>query len=123
MNRYHKKVYFPQKHKEDLISFTFQLNRKEWQYTKHCIDNLKLRALNLSQLLYWIKNEVWLDYKNIFEYYTINDKITKVCYRLSYNKAVDIILILGQDKQIITIYYNTSDDKHYTLKKQNYATV
>ena len=120
--RYHKKIYFPKHHKEKLIALTYQLNGKQWKYTKHCLNNIKLRALDLEQLLYWIKSEAMLDYNNIFEYYT-GDKedILKVCYGLSYNKAVDVILIMGTQKQIITIYYNSANDKHCTLKESIYC--
>jgi len=120
--RYHKKVYFPTQDKDKLIALTYTLNRLQWQYSKHCIDNIKLKALDLSQLLYWIKNEAWLDYSQIFEYY-IDKDIYKICYRVPYNKAVDIILVLTTNKKIVTIYYNSKDDKHYTLKKENYAKI
>jgi hypothetical protein len=124
MNRYHKKIYFPADHKEKLISFTYIINRQDWQYTKHCIDNIKLRELDMRQLLYWIKSEVYLDYDYIFEYYTDdNGEIEKVCYRISYNKGVDIILVIGINKKLITIYYNAADDKHYTLRKENYIKI
>lgn len=122
--RYHKKVFFPDNQTENLISFTYKLNDMNWWYISHCLDNLKLRTLDLKQLLYWIKNEVKLDYNDIFEYYTDNkNNITKVCYRVSYNKAVDIILIIGNQKQIITIYYNSKSDKHFTLKESLYNKV
>lgn len=122
MLRFHKKVYFPKYHKEKLISFTYKLNNLSFNPTSHCLDNIKLRALDLEQLLYWIKSEVKLDYNNIFEYYTDDkDNISKTCYRLQYNKAVDIILIVGSEKQIITIYYNSAEDKHYTLKESIYC--
>lgn len=122
--RYHKKVFFPKSQTENLISFTYKLNYMEFRPTSHCLDNLKLRALDLKQLLYWIKNEVKLDYEDIFEYYA-DDKgnITKICYRISYNGAVDIILIIGTQKQIITIYYNSKSDKHFTLKEGLYSKV
>lgn len=121
--RYHKKIYFPQDHQEQLICFTYKLNALNWQYTKHCLDNLKLRALDLQQLLYWIKNDLQLDCNDIFEYYTDNkDNIIKVCYRISYNKDIDVILVIGEYKQIITIYYNSTDDIHITLKKELYST-
>jgi len=75
----------------------------------------------MEQLLYWIKNEVWLDYSQIFEYYAEDTKIFKICYRVKYNEAVDIILVLTENKKIVTIYYNSSNDKHETLKKEIYC--
>jgi len=59
----------------------------------------------------------------IFEYY-LNDltkEPEKVCYRIQYIKAgVDIILVMLESKEIITIYINSSNDKHETLKKELY---
>jgi len=122
--RYHKKVFFPDNQTENLISFTYKLNSMNWRYTSHCLDNLKLRALDLKQLLYWIKTGLKLDYNDIFEYYTDDrGNIIKVCYRIDYNKAVDIILVIGSQKQIITIYYNSKSDEHFTLKENLYSKV
>lgn len=122
--RYHKEVYFSNKHKEDIISFTFKLNNKDWLYTNHCLDNLKLRILDLKQLLYYIKNQLKLNSDDIFEFYTDDkDNILKACYRISYNHIYDVILVIGHNKEIITIYINEKSDKHETLKKYLYTTI
>ncbi len=124
MKRYHIKVFTKAQHQDKLISFTYKLNNMQWKYTSHCLDNLKLRALDLKQLLYWIKTELRLDYNDIFEFYTDDfDNIIKVCYRIPYNKTIDVILVIGHNKQIITLYYNSKNDKHYTLRKEIYVNV
>ena len=122
MKRYHVKVFVDDKHKNNLISFTYKLNNIKWAYTAHCLDIIKLRALDMQQLLYWIKTQLRLDYNDIFEFYT-NDmgNIVKACYRIAYNKGVDIILVLGKFKQIITIYYNAKNDLHFTLNEKLYV--
>jgi hypothetical protein len=58
----------------------------------------------------------------IFEYY-LNDltkEPEKVCYRVAYNTGIDIILVMAEDKEIITIYINSAEDKHETLNHSLY---
>ena len=121
MLRYHKKVYFNDDDLEILKSFTMDLNELSWSYTKHCLDNLKYRTIDLEQVLLFIRDLV-LNFRDIFEFYKddIIKKIVKVCYRVSFNKEIDLILVIGENKQIITIYTNSSDDEHITLKKELY---
>jgi hypothetical protein len=44
----------------------------------------------------------------------------KICYRIPYIKGLDIILVISEEKNIITIYLNSQTDKHETLKKELY---
>jgi hypothetical protein len=75
----------------------------------------------LENLLRHIKNEV-LNTEDIFEYYTTDGEIEKVCYRMSYD-YYDYILVVSKDKRIVTIYINSKDDTHEGLNKSVYATV
>jgi len=118
MNRYHKKLYFPDK--EKLISFINILNNIEWQYTAHCLNNLNIRFGDKQKILLFIK-DLKLDYNNIFEYYMENNKIIKICYRINYSIVSDLIIVIGEFKQIITIYLNDKEDNHYTLKENLYC--
>lgn len=120
MQRYHKKVYFPESDKDNLIEFTDRLNNLTWGYSSHCLDNFKHRVVDIEGMLHFIKG-VNLDYEQIFEYYKAYDNnIDKVCYRLAY-EINDIILVLSKDKLIVTIYLNIKDDKHETLRKEIYC--
>jgi hypothetical protein len=122
MLRYHKKVYIDQTDLERLKTFTEGLNSLSWAYTDHCLDNIKSRAIDLEGLLGFIKGII-LDYNTIFEFYAEEQtrEIIKVCYRINWQKDLDIILVIGKNKQIITIYLNSSDDLHYTLRKEAYT--
>lgn len=122
MNRYHIKVGFEPDQTSQLKELTEQLNHKNWTYSGHCIDNLKFRAIDLEHILRFIKTTV-LEYSQIFEYYTENKDIIKVCYRINYNKLQDIILVVTPDKKIITIYLNSTSDNHITLKTELYNTI
>jgi hypothetical protein len=121
MNRYHKKVYIPDKDKKRLETLTVRLNALKWTYTVHCLDNLKYRTIRQADILLFIKNTV-LQSKNIFEYYTDEkNDIIKICYRLQYTSGIDLILILSEVKNIITIYTNNTEDNHITLNKKLYT--
>jgi hypothetical protein len=41
MERYHKKIGFPQEDNQKLIALTDYFNAVNWQYTAHCLDTLK----------------------------------------------------------------------------------
>jgi len=120
MLRYHKQVYIDSKALEQLKIFNNRLNGIDWNYTAHCIGNIKNRVLNLESCLRFIKG-LELQAGQIFEFYTDDTgDIIKVCYRIEWEKLSDIILVIGYDKEIITIYINSRTDKHDTLKKDLY---
>ena len=119
MYRYHKKIYFPDIKKLQVLND--KLNMYNWQYSKHAIDNLQYRSIDINAILMFIKN-IKLKYDNIFEYYVKDDNIIKVCYRINFNNYTDLILVLNKYKKIITIYLNNKDDKHYTLKRELYQS-
>lgn len=119
MKRYHKKVYFPLGSGTALHKFTNKLNAMQWKYTSHSLDNLKYRSIDNRDILLFIKDLV-LDFSDIFEFYAQDNEVIKACYRIYYNDDIDIILVLSNDKKIITIYLNEKDDLHYTLKENQY---
>jgi len=119
MNRYHYLIGFNPEHISQLKELTEQLNSKEWLYSDHCLDNLKYRAIDLRGILLFIKG-IKLDYSQVFEYYAEELKVIKLCYRITYNNLQDIILIITPEKRIITIYINSANDLHDTLKKELY---
>ena len=120
MLRYHKNIYIPDNDIKKLQDFTCKLNNMFWRYSAHAIDNLKYRAYNIKDILLYIKG-LWLDYKDIFEYYT-NDRgdIIRGCYRVDYKGLYDLCLVISDKKDLITIYINVKGDNHITLNKELY---
>ena len=122
MKRYHKKIYFP--NTENLKQFCYMLNNLNWAYTSHSLEKVKIQTeiKDLEALLLFIKHNLGkLETKNIFEFYADElGNIEKICYRVNYSKHNDIILVIGKNKQLITVYFNTVDDYHYTLKEYLY---
>lgn len=133
MNRYHKEVFTRPEDLKRLEALTDRLNGLKWRYSGHCLDNLKHRAIDLESVLMFIR-DLKLDPEAIFEYYlTDRGEPEKVCFRVGYNPGqaqhpakhstapgLDLILVISEDKEIITIYINSAEDKHETLKKELY---
>lgn len=121
MYRYHKEVYFPNNSLLSIKKLTEELNSLKWKFAGHCLDNVKYRTIDVNGMLLFIA-KTQLNSEDVFEYYAEENSgnIEKLCYRLDWNKAMDIILVLNKYKTIITIYLNSKDDKHYTLKRELY---
>jgi len=119
--RYHKKVFTKQEHIDKLHIFTQKLNGKKWRYTRHALDKIKYRDSDLESVLRFIK-DAKLNADDVFEYY-LNDigNIRRACYRLKFNALNDIVIVIGKRKQLITMYYNSTDDEHETLQKELYT--
>lgn len=119
MYRYHRKIYFPDVDK--LRELNNKLNNKAWRYSVHALENIKYRISNMEDLLHFIK-DIQLEENQIFEYYKLSN-IEKVCYRIAYDNTFDIVLVLNNQKSIITIYLNNKDDNHDTLKRELYQSI
>lgn len=121
MLRYHKDVHFPDRDIDKLELFTSRINSiKAFTFSKHCLNNIIHRILDVEQILQLIKG-LTFNSKNIFEYYKEKGYIEKVCYRVNYNKYQDIIIVMNKFKKIITIYVNGKEDTHRNLDKTLYV--
>ena len=94
----------------------------------NCIDRLYQNELSdekVSLALKFIKN-LTFDYVNIFEYYynpyMQSENIRKIVLRLSYKEHTDIIIVIGSNKELITIYSNARSDNHVTLREELYVS-
>jgi len=121
MNRYHKKVGFPEADKEKLKALNTYLNGQKWSFSEHCLENVEYRAIDLENLLKYISG-LTLASADIFEYYSLDGEFVKICYRVKY-EIYDFILVLTPFKKIVTIYINEKDDNHITLDKTIYTKV
>ena len=122
MNRYHYKVYFPPEADSMLETFTDEINSMQFRLTKHSFNNIDLRGgWTAQQELIEDMKSLELDSESIFEYYTSGGQIVKACYRVEWSSSKDIIMVIGRGKTIVTMYFNSTDDKHATLNKNNYV--
>jgi len=120
MKRYHKKIYFPSEY--ELFNFNNELNSISWKYSSHSLERIKENMVytELEKLLKYVSC-LNLNQEDIFEYYADDDGyIIKACYRVSYSDYNDLILVVGCDKKLITVYFNNINDNHITLNKSLY---
>lgn len=121
MQRYHKQVYFPIAHNQAITALVAGLNAKDWSYSQHCLDNLDNRDIGYKKAILEFIKDLEIKEESIFEYY-YNNGIEKIVCRIPFDNMVDIILVISNSKNIITIYTNDNFDKHYTLNKGLYQT-
>jgi len=123
MNRYHYKVYFPPEAEAMLEAFTEENNAlPAWLFTAHAFENLNLRGgWTAEKELMEDMKSLELDAGSVFEYYTAYGQVIKACYRVEWSSAKDIIMVIGRNKSVVTMYFNSATDKHYTLNKNNYV--
>ena len=101
---YHKDVFMP---RVKLPTGTFKLEK-----TRHAEE----RGLKLPTCVNFAKVD-------IFEIEIENGKLTKVCYRTSYDKWDDIIVVVSiPSGRIRTAWKNSKTDSHRTLDLSRYAT-
>lgn len=121
MLRYHKELYFPENDLQNLKKFIDGLNAKKFSFSIHAFDKIKERLTDFESLGYYLK-DLTFQYENIFEYYKENDLIVKAVFRFNYDKGRDLIIVINEYKKVITIYFNSLGDNHYTLNPENYCT-
>ena len=121
MERYHKaRGNFDGAKVQD---FTRALNSKRFIYSRHFFQRIreKFNVKDQGQLGLLFQ-DLELQACHCFEYYVEAGRISKACYRIPFNKDVDIILVLASDKFIVTIYSNAVWDNHATLNKEVYSS-
>jgi hypothetical protein len=120
MLRYHKQVYFPADSPSKLDIFCQNLTAQDWSFSTHAIERIKDNG-KLSNILTAIKKYAF-DYQDIFEYYQDNGDIVKAVFRIGYTLQYDIIFVVSSEKNLITVYLNDTQDKHFTLNTNQYQT-
>ncbi len=78
-------------------------------------NKIQLAEIKILQAIYNLLND-----DDIFEYYEDKEIIYRVCYRIKYNNNIDVIIVLDNLKTIVTLYINSEEDNHITLKKKLY---
>jgi hypothetical protein len=107
---------------EKLGTFTNALNGRRFIFSNHFFEQVRTRfndhdQRDLGELLQAVK----LQAGQAFEYYIEAGQIEKACYRIPFNRVNDIIIVLSNRKEVITIYSNAVGDNHKTLNGGNYG--
>lgn len=127
IKRYHKEVGFDKAHQQQLIDLVISFNEsKKYGRTKHAFHRLNERFDYIS-ILNYLANKVEFNFGQIFEYYTDDEKVCKICFKIEYRtspyETQDLILVLTNKKDIVTLYINASGYNHKTLKRELYTEV
>ena len=102
-----------------MVQFSFN---KSFEEIEQKLTLLNLSLKDIENLLNTIKH-TQLKSKDVFEFYTDSKgNIEKLCYRITYTYKDDIILVVSNTKNIVTIYLNSVEDNHTTLKEHLYNT-
>lgn len=125
--RFHREIYFPddfqaamKEYVEEIVSLgplTFSLHSIE-----KIMDYSFEYGKNFFQYLVKTVRRNSLDADKVFEYYsTKGRKITKACFRYSFDDfPVDIIMVVSANGVVITMYIANKGDNHATLNKKLY---
>lgn len=123
IKRYHKEVGFDKEHTQQLIDLVISFNEtKKYGRTKHAFHRLNER-FDYINILNYLANKVEFNFSQIFEYYTDGEAVCKVCFRITYKTSEDLIIVLTNKKDIVTLYVNAVGDNHKTLKTELYEKV
>jgi len=47
-------------------------------------------------------------------------RVTKIVYRIHYNDKFDLVIVVGEECRVYTVWLNAKDDKHKTLDHRKY---
>jgi len=127
IDRYHKEIFFPSWYEESLKEFIKEIvSTGPLTFSMHCVEKVseyttQFGKVFFQNLLKSIRRGV-LDPEKVFEFYaTKGGKITKVCFRYSFDKLpVDVVLVISSGGVLITMYVINADDNHETLNKKLY---
>jgi hypothetical protein len=87
------------------------------RYSIHAMDSAENDFYDIIEL----PAVVDLANADIFEIETDNKKIVKIAFRIAYNEEFDLcIAMLIPSNKVKTVWLNSVDDQHETLKKERY---
>jgi|SRR5688572_7948887 len=127
VNRYHREIYFPNSFDSSMKQFVEEiLTDGPLTFSLHAAEKIVEYSHEYGkkffQYLVKIVRSNSLDPDKVFEYYSGKDgKITKVCFRYSFDESpVDIVMVVSASGVVITIYISNKGDNHSTLNKKLY---
>ena len=108
--KYHREIGFPQ---VELPSGVFYP-----QYTSHAARAAVTDRYGNIPFL----NRISISADDIFEIVVRGGKVVKYAARLNFNDSLDLTLVVADGFRVVTQWFNSSEDKHTTLRAEEYAT-
>jgi len=122
MKRYHRDLGIPEEYKSRLEFLSDKFNKsKRFGRTKHSFHRLNQR-FDYASIINFLANKIEFKAEDIFEIYTYNGAVQKVCYRMDYVDNKVLIIVLDKNKNLVTLYLNEKTNTHNRLNKELYAT-
>lgn len=126
LSRFHRDIFFPDWHGEALEQFlesltkggaiTFSLHSLE-----KCVDYSHEYGIRLVKCIAQIVKKDSLSLENIFEFYSVEKRVKKACFRFSFEDfPVDLIVVISEDGVVITVYDTNREDSHLSMDKRLY---
>lgn len=126
VKRYHKDIFFPEWSEESIKIFLSTLRKKKsLSITVHCLGKVVEYCFEYGrQMLKYLLKSVrksYLEPSAIFEFYAIEQEVTKICVRFSFESfPVDLVLVISADGTIITVFTTNKGDFHGSLDTSLY---
>lgn len=126
VKRFHRGVYFPEWTEESLDSFLQEVLQTGYiTFSAHALKRTveytdEHGKSFLRFLLKCVKRNA-LSIQNVFEFYSVEEYIKKVCFRCSTEELpVDLVLVISRDATVITVFVVNRGDNHETMDKTLY---
>jgi len=119
MKRYHVTVSGILWNKKAVECFTASVNKRPWSLTPHAIRRIMEKFKEPVSIGQFIK-ALLLTAESAFEYKAEGGEIDRVGYKIPFDNARVLTLIVNKQKEIITVYPNNVNDCHDTLDESIY---
>ena len=120
MEKYHKDLGFLFCHVKEAQDLIDTLQGRKIGFSFHSLQELgkEREAVKIGQFLV----NYQLNFNDVFELVFNAGKLEKMGFRVNFGEN-DIVFMLSRDNQIITVWLNNKNDKHFTLNPINYCKV
>jgi hypothetical protein len=126
MKRYHREICFPDWSQQSLEEFVGGIYSKgPVVCSLHAVENILRDCTEYGRRLFTFLlksiRKTSFEVGNIFEFYSVDRKVKKACFRFSFEDfPVDLVLVISADGTIITSYTTNHGDNHSTLDTSLY---
>jgi len=120
IEKYHKEIGFKACHVKEALLLIEALQGQRLSFSKHSLYELS-RETNCVEIGQFLR-DYRLNFDDCFEIALFKGIIQKLGFRVNFNEK-DVIFIISRENTIVTLWTNNKDDKHYTLRKENYSLI
>jgi len=120
MQKYHRQIGFLPCHEAEAKGLIASLKWRKISFSRHSLQSLKdeLEAVKIGRFLL----NYDLNFNDVFELAILDGKLEKMGFRVNFSDF-DVIFILSREKQVITLWTNKKEDKHFSLNSLKYCKV